>query len=108
MGTTNRLACNLVDLGDPVTASFAPSPYFFCGRRYALVSESKQETTDLRDQRYLKIILDRLETCKTYLPKFGTGQVVTLKAFKSMYGEDPFYSWFGLDKVVPEIKTSQT
>jgi hypothetical protein len=25
-----------------------------------------------------------------------------------MYGEDPFYSWFGLDKVVPEIKTSQT
>lgn len=56
-----------------------------------------QMTAHPRDQKYLTIILARLETCKAYRPKFGTGQVVTPKAFKSMYGEDPFYSWFGLD-----------
>jgi hypothetical protein len=50
-----------------------------------------------RDHRYLEIILDRLGTCKEYRPKFGTGSVVTLKDFRLMYGEDPFYSWFGLD-----------
>lgn len=60
---------------------------------------SNQDATNSRDDRYLKIILDRLETCKTYRPKFGTGHTVTIEDFKQMYGEDPFYSWFGLDNV---------
>jgi hypothetical protein len=50
-----------------------------------------------KDHKYLKIILDRLNTCKEYHPKFGTGSAVTLQDFELMYGEDPFYSWFGLD-----------
>lgn len=60
---------------------------------------SNQDATNSLDGRYLKIILDRLETCKAYRPKFGTGHAVTIEEFKQMYGEDPFYSWFGLDNV---------
>jgi hypothetical protein len=55
---------------------------------------------ETRDHKYLKIILNRLDTCKRYRPKFGTGSAVTLKDFQSMYGKDPFYSWFGLDNPV--------
>ena len=50
-----------------------------------------------RDERYKRIILNRLETCKSYNPKFGTGSAVTLDEFKEMHGEDPLYGWFGLD-----------
>ena len=50
-----------------------------------------------RDRRYLQMIFNRLNTCREYRPKFGTGRVVTLEDFKHMYGEDPFYHWFGLD-----------
>jgi hypothetical protein len=55
---------------------------------------------ETRDHKYLKIILNRLDTCKKYRPKFGTGSTVTLKDFQLMYGKDPFYSWFGLDNPV--------
>ena len=50
-----------------------------------------------RDKKYLATILNRLDTCREYLPKFGTGNAVTLDDFKVMYGQDPFYSWFGLN-----------
>lgn len=55
-------------------------------------------TDDTFDQKYLKILLDRLEVCRTYKPKFGQGgQGVSLEAFKALYGNDAFYTWFGLD-----------
>ena len=53
-----------------------------------------------QDEKYLQIILERLSTCKTYQPKFGTGKTVSLEKFKSMYSNDPFYSWFGLDNSI--------
>jgi hypothetical protein len=68
-------------------------------RRIVLALKSNQDVMNSRDDRYLKIILDRLETCKAYRPKFGTGHAVTIEDFKKMYGEDPFYSWFGLDNI---------
>jgi len=55
---------------------------------------------ETRDHKYLKIILNRLDTCKKYRPKFGTGRAVSLKDFQLMYDQDPFYSWFGLDNPV--------
>ncbi len=60
-------------------------------------AKSKQDTIGSRDRKYLEMILARLAACKAYRPKFGTGNVVTLEDFKRMYGEDPFYGWFGLD-----------
>lgn len=50
-----------------------------------------------RDTRYLNILMNRLERCLDYKPKFGTGSEVTLEDFREMYGEDPLYSWFGMD-----------
>lgn len=50
------------------------------------------------DQKYLQILLDRIEVCRSYKPKFGQGgKGVSLEEFKSLYGSDPFYTWFGLD-----------
>ncbi len=57
----------------------------------------RQEGMEEQDRRYLQMILNRLNTCREYRPKFGTGRVVTLEDFKRMYREDPFYHWFGLD-----------
>jgi hypothetical protein len=53
--------------------------------------------TEERDSDYLRMILDRLETCAAYRPRFGTGEPVTLQDFEQMYGRDHFYGWFGLD-----------
>lgn len=50
-----------------------------------------------RDERYLEILQNRLDICKNYLPKFGTGNSVSIEEFKRMHSEDPLYSWFGLD-----------
>jgi hypothetical protein len=50
------------------------------------------------DIRYLQILLNRLEVCKMYKPKFGQGgDGLSLNQFQDLYGADPFYSWFGLD-----------
>lgn len=50
------------------------------------------------DQEYLQILLDRIAVCKKYKPKFGQGgEGVTLREFQLLYGNDPFYAWFGLD-----------
>ena len=37
--------------------------------------------------------------CASYRPKFGQGRKggLTVTEFQSLYGGDPFYSWFGLD-----------
>jgi hypothetical protein len=50
-----------------------------------------------RDQQYLRLILDRINVCKAYKPKFGQGHATSLDEFRTLYGADVFYSWFGLD-----------
>lgn len=49
----------------------------------------RREGMEERARRYLQMILDRLNTCRKYRPKFGTGKVITLEDFERMYGEDP-------------------
>jgi len=51
------------------------------------------------ERRYLNLLLDPLNACSRYKPKFGTNDSagVTLEQFKILYGEDPFYHWVGLD-----------
>lgn len=49
------------------------------------------------DEKYLKIILQRIEICKAYKPKFGQGKSVSLEEFEVIYRNDSFYSWFGLN-----------
>lgn len=51
------------------------------------------------EQRYLNHLLDPLETCADYKPKFGTEEKkgVNLEQFRRMYGQDPLYHWIGLD-----------
>jgi hypothetical protein len=52
-----------------------------------------------RELHYLNLLLDPLDACADYRPKFGTDEAagVSLDQFKSMYGADPFYHWIGLD-----------
>lgn len=53
---------------------------------------------DTLDDKYLKILFESLEVCKSYNPKFGLGRKgVSLDEFRSLYGADSFYTWFGLD-----------
>jgi hypothetical protein len=52
------------------------------------------------DAQYLKVVLDPIRVCASYRPKFGQGARgggLTLPQFQSLYGSDPFYSWFGLE-----------
>ncbi len=52
------------------------------------------------EDRYLKLLMDPLEVCAEYKPKFGTSAKeisVTLTDFKKRYGNDPLYHWVGLD-----------
>jgi hypothetical protein len=51
------------------------------------------------EERYLKLLLDPLEECARYKPKFGTNdeEGISLERFTEMYGKDPFYHWIGLD-----------
>jgi hypothetical protein len=49
---------------------------------------------------YLKKFLDPLKVCKKYKPKFGKGnkeEGLNLEQFISLYNDDPFYSWCGLN-----------
>lgn len=51
------------------------------------------------NDKYLKILIQPLQTCLQYQPKFGLGEKngLTLPEFRQLYGSDPFYAWFGLD-----------
>jgi len=51
------------------------------------------------DAEYLRLILDALEVCSAYRPKFGKRIAAgfTLEGFRALYRDDPFYTWFGLD-----------
>jgi hypothetical protein len=51
------------------------------------------------DEKYLAVICQALEICKSYKPKFGQGikSGYSLKTFQQLYQSDPFYTWFGLN-----------
>lgn len=51
------------------------------------------------DQKYLNILLNRINVCKRYKPQFGQSQNagLSLDEFQALYSADVFYSWFGLD-----------
>jgi hypothetical protein len=52
------------------------------------------------DAEYLALVLDPIRVCARYKPKFGQGAKgngLTLDQFQSLYRNDPFYNWFGLD-----------
>ena len=51
------------------------------------------------DARYLKTVLTPLRRSASYKPKLGLGKGrgVDLDGFRTLYGADPFYAWFGLD-----------
>ena len=50
------------------------------------------------DERYLILLTTPLEACAKYRPKFGQGGTgVSIEEFQFLYGNDPFYSWVGLD-----------
>lgn len=50
-----------------------------------------------QDERYLSLLLKKIEVCKAYKPKFGQGKDTSFDEFKIIYSTDPFYSWLGLD-----------
>ena len=54
---------------------------------------------DDKEQKYLGILLKRIEICKNYKPRFGLGTKagLSLEQFQTLYSSDPFYNWFGLD-----------
>jgi len=54
---------------------------------------------DKTEESYLKLLLDPLDKCANYKPKFGSvdSKGVSLSEFKDLYGNDPFYHWVGLD-----------
>lgn len=51
------------------------------------------------DNEYIELFLEPVKKCKDYKPKLGTNEKdgVDLKGFTALYGNDPFYSWIGLD-----------
>lgn len=48
---------------------------------------------------FLNTFLAPMRICKDYTPAFGKGKSdgVSLEEFQLLYGEDPFYSWIGLN-----------
>lgn len=51
----------------------------------------------LQDQKYLNLIVQKINVSKAHKPKFGQGRSISLEDFQLLYGTDPFYTWFGLD-----------
>jgi hypothetical protein len=52
------------------------------------------------EEKYIELFLSPIRKCKDYKPKFGDSQNedgISLDRFFKLYGEDPFYSWIGLD-----------
>ena len=51
------------------------------------------------DQRYREIVLQPIDVCAQYKPKFGQGRSegLSLDTFQSLYKADAFYNWLGLD-----------
>lgn len=53
----------------------------------------------LHEDRYLRLLLEPLESSADHKPQFGRSNKVgvSLEQFKEMYGSDLFYHWVGLD-----------
>ena len=49
------------------------------------------------DEKYLEVLIAPVRLCQNYLPKMGGGEEVDFDAFATLYGDDPFYHWIGLD-----------
>lgn len=52
------------------------------------------------DAEYLHLILEPIRACANYEPRFGRGAKsdgLSLTEFQTLYQNDLFYSWFGLD-----------
>ena len=52
------------------------------------------------ETRYLKLVVDPIRVCGRYKPKFGQGAKeggLSLDQFQTLYQEDAFYHWMGLD-----------
>ncbi|MDI7268810.1 MAG: hypothetical protein QME96_12535 [Myxococcota bacterium] len=51
------------------------------------------------DAKYVDLLVKPIQVCAAYKPKLGHGPKagLSLAEFQKMYGDDPFYSWFGLD-----------
>lgn len=49
--------------------------------------------------RYRNILIEPINECAHYSPKFGHGQNggFSLAEFQTLYGADTFYKWLGLD-----------
>ena len=53
----------------------------------------------MNDIELIKIFTDPIKKCVDYKPVFGTSKKdgVSLSEFRTLYGDDPLYSWVGLD-----------
>jgi hypothetical protein len=51
------------------------------------------------DQMLIELFLEPVRKCAVYKPAFGQGTSdgLTIADFQSLYGQDPFYAWIGLD-----------
>ncbi|NWG18357.1 MAG: hypothetical protein HXY41_17170 [Chloroflexi bacterium] len=54
------------------------------------------------EEKYLRLLLKRIEICRSYKPRFGLGAKaeLSLQQFQQLYNSDPFYQWFGLDNAL--------
>ncbi len=52
-----------------------------------------------REAKYLEVIRSTISVCRNYHPKFGKRKPggYSLDEFRTLYQEDCFYNWFGLD-----------
>jgi len=54
----------------------------------------------MKNNKYMDLFISPLQECLNYKPKFGNASKAngyTLEDFLQLYGNDPFYSWIGLD-----------
>lgn len=49
------------------------------------------------DTKYLRLVVNKINVCRLYKPKFGQGHPISSSEFEVLYGSDMFYSWFGLN-----------
>lgn len=55
--------------------------------------------TNEQNMRYRDILMDPIQKCAKYTPKFGHGRKggFSYAEFQALYGADAFYKWLGLD-----------
>lgn len=55
--------------------------------------------TNEQNARYRSILIEPINECASYTPKFGHGRNggFSLAEFQTLYGSDAFYKWLGLD-----------